>query len=45
MGADLNIQEMMTEEVSNMGKSSKQRLLAVIAGQSYYQAVEFLRHQ
>ncbi|MBL1145842.1 MAG: hypothetical protein D8M25_12970 [Bacteroidetes bacterium] len=44
MGADLNIQEMMTEEMmSNMQENLQNKdSLAVIAGQSYYQAVEFL---
>ncbi len=44
MGADLNIEDMMTEDMMNNMQSHLQDKdsLAIIAGQSYYQAVEYL---
>ena len=46
MGSDLNIVEMMSEEILAQMQQNLQNKdsLAVIAGQSYYQAVEFLEN-
>lgn len=46
MGAELNIEEMMDEEMMAKMQSNLQNKdsLAIIAGQSYYQAVEFLEN-